>query len=176
MNSFARAIVVLLILMPALASAQQPVTMVQAGGTAVPLAAGGSGDVDSDTTRVVFANDGMSLTNSWITTTSSTNAKTVRAAAARLFSVAALNPTTTTYYLKLYNVASMSDCSTTTGWVASLPIAPTPTSGQVGGWAIPFGPLGFAFPNGIGACVVGGSANNDNTNAAAGIIVMIGAK
>lgn len=176
MNNFARALAVILLLMPALASAQQPVTMVQAGGTAVPLAAGGSGDVDSDTTRVVFANDGMSLTNAFFTTTSGTNAKTVRASAARLFSVAALNPTTTVYYLKLYNAASMSDCSSTTGWVASLPIAPTPTSGQIAGWAISFGPLGYAFPTGIGACVVGGSANNDNSNAAAGLVVMIGAK
>jgi hypothetical protein len=80
------------------------------------------------------------------------------------------NTTTTTYYMKLYNKATAPTCGTDTP-VMNIPLLPTSATanGQIA--------MGFdntKFSLGIGFCITGALADNDNSNAATGIAVNIG--
>lgn len=101
------------------------------------------------------------------TSAASTNSTAVKAAAAgTLCSLQLVNTTGTIYFFRMYDLAAAPTCSSATGAVHSWPI---PASASGAGVAIPIGPYGEAFANGIGFCITGGGADTDNTNAAVGV-------
>lgn len=95
----------------------------------------------------------------------STNGTNVKNAAGTLCKMLAINTTATLYYLKTYNTSSTPTCNSDTV-VGTYPIPPSN-----GGVAIPLGPFGEAYSTGISFCLTGGSADNDNTNAATGVTI-----
>lgn len=101
----------------------------------------------------------------------SNNSTLVATGARTLFAIpTALNTTATIYYVRFYNGAAAPTCSSGTGEVFSLPI-PASTSGA--GVVAELGPLGVSFPLGLGFCITGGGASNDNTNAVAGVTLNV---
>lgn len=106
-----------------------------------------------------------------VITTASNNFTTARASPGRLIGVYLQNTTDTISYIRFYNDAAMvtGDCGSATNWVFSMPISPRPASPLTGGFMMPIPPAGIAFSTGVGFCITGGGANNDNTNAVANI-------
>lgn len=104
-----------------------------------------------------------------ITSAASTNATNCKASAGRIMAMGVINTTTTTYYLRIYNLAASPTCSSATGFVQTWPIPPGGAAGQAGGLTISFGSAGRAYATGIGYCLTGGSSSTDNTNAATGV-------
>lgn len=101
----------------------------------------------------------------------STNSTNVKASAGTVFSVTAINTTTTIYYLKMYNKATAPTCGTDTP-VHTLPV---PASATAAGLTVnPF--LGLNFTAGIGFCLTGAIADADATAAATGVAINIGYK
>lgn len=98
----------------------------------------------------------------------STNSTNVKNAAGTLYALYLVNTTSTIYYLRLYNLSSAPTCSSATGVTHNIPI-PANTSGA--GIAVPIGPNGEAYSTGIGYCLTGAFADNDNTNAATGVAI-----
>jgi hypothetical protein len=79
----------------------------------------------------------------------------------------AVNTTATLYYLKLYNKATAPTCNT------DVPVLTVPVPASATGGApvqIPI-PDGLLFPLGVGFCLTGGIADNDNTSAATGVAI-----
>ncbi len=96
----------------------------------------------------------------------STNSTSVKGASGQLVGVVAINTTATIYYLKFYDTASAPTCNSSTV-VLTFPV-PFGASSAGGGFVIPL-PQATSFLNGIGICLTGGIADNDNTNAATGV-------
>ena len=95
----------------------------------------------------------------------STNATNIKASAGTLCKMVAVNTAATIYYLKLYNTAGAPTCNSDTV-VGTFPVPPSN-----GGIAIPLGPFGEAYSTGIGFCLTGALADNDNTSAATGVAI-----
>ncbi len=95
-----------------------------------------------------------------------TNATSIKAAAALFCGGTIVNTTATVYYLRLYNLSAAPTCSSATGFVASIPI-PASTSGN--GTVVNVGPYGAYFNTGLAYCFTGGASSTDNTNAATGV-------
>lgn len=104
----------------------------------------------------------------------STNSTNVKTTAGTLCSVNVINATPTVYYLKFYNTVTTPTCNSDTV-VQSYPV-PANSSSLGGGIAVQLGPYGLAFSTGIGLCLTGAVADNDNTSAAAGIAINYGFK
>lgn len=134
--------------------------------------AAGAGDVTSTTLRVVLADGVFEGPNNGITTTASTNATGICNAPCHLMGYELYNTTTTVYYLRLYNIANTPTCSSTTGFIRSVPIPPASAAGGVGGIVAAW-PIGVTYSLGIGYCITGGAGSTDNTNAAIGIFGVI---
>ena len=96
----------------------------------------------------------------------STNSTNVKASAGTVYSIVAINTTATMYYLKLYDKATAPTCNSDT----VLGSYPVPASASGSGFAMSV-PVGMAFSNGIGFCLTGAIADNDNTNAATGVAI-----
>lgn len=99
-----------------------------------------------------------------------TNATLVAAGAHNVYQIIAINTTGTIYYLKFYDKALAPTCGTDTPSL-TLPV-PFGQSSSGGGFVIPM-PTGSRFLAGVGFCLVGGIADNDNSNAATGIAINI---
>ena len=98
----------------------------------------------------------------------STNSTNIKPAAGQLVTAACFNTTTTLYYLKFYDLAAAPTCNSSTV-VLTLP-CPFGASNAGGGFVLtPAQPAQFL--NGIGICLTGGIADNDNTNAATGVAI-----
>jgi hypothetical protein len=125
------------------------------------------------TTEVATTQGGTSI--GYTTSAASTNATNVKASAGNLYSISAINTTTTIFYLRLYNLSSAPTCSSATGFVETIPVPPASAAGNAGGFvrslAVP-----QAYGTGIGFCITGGGSSTDNTNAATGVYVTIGYK
>lgn len=103
-------------------------------------------------------------------TTASTNSNLVKTGRTQLRVVVPINTTTTIYYLKLYNKATAPTCGTDTPlWTIPVPFGATNS-----GSGMALATEGLMFPLGLGICVVGGIADNDNSNAAAGLVINLG--
>ena len=100
-----------------------------------------------------------------LTSAASTNATNCKAFSGNVYGFRFVNTTATIYYLRMYNSSSAPTCSSSTGFVESIPI-PASTSG--GGFAF-LEPMGEAYTTGIAFCLTGGSGSTDNTNAATGV-------
>lgn len=95
------------------------------------------------------------------------NSTSVKGAAGQVVTVVAINTTATIYYLKFYDIASAPTCST--GVKLTFPV-PANNSSTGGGFVISI-PEAASFLNGIGICLVGGIADNDDSNAATGVAI-----
>ena len=95
----------------------------------------------------------------------STNATNCKNAAGNVYGFRFINTTATVYYLRMYNLSSSPTCSSSTGFIESIPI-PASTTGA--GFAF-LEPMGEGYSTGIGFCFTGGSSSTDNTNAATGV-------
>ena len=100
----------------------------------------------------------------------STNSTNVKNAAGTICDIHVINTTSTTYFLRLYNLAAAPTCSSATGAVDSIPIPNAAAAGA--GVSLTF-PMGTAYGTGIGFCLTGGGSDTDNTNAATGVYVSI---
>jgi hypothetical protein len=101
-----------------------------------------------------------------VASSASTNATSVKGSAGRLLGAYLVNTTATLYYIRFYNLATSPTCSSSTGYLFTLPV-PASTTGA--GFSMPFGQGGLAFSTGIAYCITGGATSTDNTNAAVGI-------
>ena len=98
----------------------------------------------------------------------SNNATSVKNSAGTLCSLTVVQTTTTTGDLRLYDSAAAPTCSSAAGVVQNYAVQSNAISP---GFSIPIGPYGMAFVNGIGVCLTGNVADNDNTNFATGVQV-----
>lgn len=114
------------------------------------------------------ASAGIAASECIITSAASTNATNCKASAGNWYGYDLINTTTTTYYLRLYNLATSPTCSSATGFIRSIPIPPASAAGGAGG-AIRITTVPIAYATGIAFCLTGGAASTDNTNAATGI-------
>lgn len=95
----------------------------------------------------------------------STNATSIKGSAGTLCKLVAVNTSATIYYLKFYDKATAPTCNSDTV-LATYPVPPSNS-----GIAISLSSFGEAYPTGIGFCLTGGLADNDNTNAATGVAI-----
>jgi hypothetical protein len=103
----------------------------------------------------------------------STNATLVAAGYVQVQSIVVTNTSVALYYLKLYDKVSAPVCNTDT--VVFKAAVPFGASNSGGGFAVAI-PDGLAFQNGLGFCLTGGLADNDNTVAATGVTINFGVK
>lgn len=101
-------------------------------------------------------------------TTASTNSTLIASGAHTLTTLSVENSTATVEYLRVYDTGTAPACSSSTG-VTHVILIPANTSGA--GVVLPLSVAGEAYVNGIGFCVTGGVADNDNTAAVAGILI-----
>lgn len=99
----------------------------------------------------------------------STNSTNIKASAGTLCKMVVVNVNTTLAYLKMYDKATAPTCNSDT--VLATYAIPFGASNAGGGVAIPLGPFGEAYASGIGFCLTGGIADNDNTNTATGVTI-----
>lgn len=124
---------------------------------------------DSSGTEVVVPTAGLT---SYTAAGASTNATSVKGSAGTVYGMSLTNTSTTIYYLRMYNLSSAPTCSSSTGYVSTIPIPPAAAAGGAGGREIQKN-IGQAFTTGIAFCVTGGSSSTDNTNATTGVFVEI---
>lgn len=125
--------------------------------------------VDSSGNEIVVPTAGLT---SYTAAGASTNATSVKGSAGTVYGMSLSNTTTTVYYLRMYNLSTSPTCSSSTGYVSTIPIPPAAAAGQVGGREITKN-IGQAFTTGIAYCITGGSSSTDNTNAATGVFVEV---
>lgn len=114
-------------------------------------------------TIIDSAGGGSGIMATKVLSAASTNATSVKAYGGSLYQVIAINTTVTPYYLKFYDKASAPTCNSDTV-VQSYPIAASSTV------SLPI-LMGLPFKLGIGLCLTGALADNDNTNAATGVTI-----
>jgi len=106
----------------------------------------------------------------YITSAASTNATNCKNAAGNVYGFRLVNTTSTLYYIRMYNLSSAPTCSSSTGFVESIPVPHGTGAGA--GLAMP-NAVGQAYGTGIGFCLTGGGSSTDNTNAATGVYVTV---
>ena len=170
----------------------EPVNVAQLNGVAVTMGNGivGTGvqrvTLASDSTGVVGLNAGSNLigqaatvgtattTNTALTSYTasavSTNATSIKTSAGNVYTISGINTTSTLYYLRLYNLSAAPTCSSSSGFVESIPV---PHNAGNGSGFVRVSPVGKSFTTGIAFCLTGGAGSTDNTNAATGVYVTI---
>lgn len=98
------------------------------------------------------------------------NSTLVRTGKSVLHVVLPINTTSTVYYLKFYNKATAPTCGTD---IPAITI-PVPNAAGAGGGVVLASTDGMLFGLGLGFCLVGAIADNDNSNAATGVAINIG--
>jgi hypothetical protein len=112
----------------------------------------------------------MRVTPSHFLSTVSTNSNLVMPGPLLLQWIVAGNTNASTiYYLKLYNKTTAPTCGTDTP-ALTIPIPPNNT----GGGTLPIGIEGAQFPLGLGFCLTGLIADNDNSPATTGVALNFG--
>jgi hypothetical protein len=106
----------------------------------------------------------------YATSAASTNSTNCKASAGNLYEIHVTNTTTTNYFLRVYNLSSAPTCSSSTGFVETVPALGAAANGGVNG-RINTPPQ--AFSTGIGFCLTGGGSSTDNTNAATGVYITL---
>lgn len=103
--------------------------------------------------------------------TASTNSQLIWPGKSVLHALMPINTTGVLYYLKLYDTIAAPNCGTDIPkWTVPVPYGVGSTGAGV---ALP-STDGLIFINGLGICITGGIADNDSSNAAAGIVVNFG--
>jgi len=108
----------------------------------------------------------------YFTSAATNNAQFCKASAGQVYMLRPINTTTTTYYLRMYNLASAPTCSSATGYLETIPVPPATAAGGAGGIAAAQS-FGQAYSTGIAFCLTGGGGSTDNTNAAVGVYITI---
>jgi hypothetical protein len=103
-----------------------------------------------------------------ILSAASNNSTNIKASSGTLFELTYQQTTTTLMDIRLYDTASAPTCSSSTGVVANYVVQSNAVSA---GATINLGPVGKKFASGIGICITGANADNDNTNAVTGLNV-----
>lgn len=121
----------------------------------------------------VTAGGGVTFTPCYVkagigTTNDTTNHANCKNAAGTFYGVRAINTSGTVAYLRMYNLTTDPTCSSSTGFVESIPI-PASTTGA--GLIDPLST--FSYGTGISYCVTGGGGNTDNTAPPAGVYITI---
>jgi len=98
-------------------------------------------------------------------TTSGTNSQLGQAGNTNLFGWWAVNTTGTLAYWRFYNLVTAPTCSSSTGFLFSVPI---PANTNAAGIVVNL-PFPRNFSAGLSWCITGAGANNDNSNAPAGV-------
>lgn len=113
------------------------------------------------------ATNGASTCN--LQSAATTNATNCKASAGTLYGYEVINTTGTLYYLRLYNLTTSPTCSSSTGFIRSIPIpAATTGAGVERDMSV-----GEAYGTGLGFCLTGGGSSTDNTNAATGVYISL---
>lgn len=160
-----------------------PQNLSQVGGNSVNTGNGTSG---TGTVRVAIASDNTANSNPWLVqpvpgttngastcvvqSAASTNATNCKASAGLLYGIEVINTTSTIYYLRLYNLSTSPTCSSSTGFVRTIPI---PHGSGAGAGLANFYTVGETYGTGLGFCVTGGGSSTDNTNAATGVYITL---
>jgi hypothetical protein len=105
----------------------------------------------------------------YATSSASTNATNCKGSAGNIYGVYLINTTTTNYFLRLYNTSSSPTCSSSTGFIETIPAL----GAAANGGGISRMQVAQAFSTGISFCLTGGGSSTDNTNAATGVYVTI---
>lgn len=105
----------------------------------------------------------------YLTSAASTNATNCKASAGNVYGVYIINTTSTNYFLRMYNSSGTPTCSSSTGFIESVPALGAASNG--GG--ISRMQEAQAYTTGIAFCLTGGGGNTDNTNAATGVYLTI---
>lgn len=106
-----------------------------------------------------------------ILSAASNNSTLVKATPGTLLSLTWMNTAATLMDLRFYDQATAPACSSATNMVANFVVQ----ANTVSPGATPnLGPTGLRFVNGIALCITGANANNDNSNAATGLNVVLG--
>ncbi|MCI0598717.1 MAG: hypothetical protein L0Y60_04220 [Beijerinckiaceae bacterium] len=82
-----------------------------------------------------------------------------------LFGITALNTAASDVFLRLYDVASAPDCTSSVGAVALYPVFAKASGGGF------VGHIPSTFQHGLGICITGGYGLTDNTNAVTGAAI-----
>ena len=117
---------------------------------------------------VINANPAGGATPGHILSAASNNSTSIKGSAGTLYELTYLQTTTTLMDIRLYDTASAPTCSSATGVVNNYVVQSNVISA---GATINMGPVGKKFVNGIGICITGANADNDNTNAVTGLNV-----
>lgn len=112
------------------------------------------------------ASTSQSALTHYVAVAASTNATNVKNAAGNVYALRFINTTSTTYYLRMYNLAASPTCSSATGFVETIPI---PNATGTGAGFVSTQPIAQGYTTGISYCITGGASSTDNTNAATGV-------
>jgi len=164
LNTSKRLLLLALLLWAAPVFAQQPVKTVT--GSLTGIEAGSN--LIGETIPVSTATTTDSLSTCYTASAASTNSTNCKGSAGNVYGIHVSNTTTTTYYLRMYNTSSAPTCSSSTGYVETIPAFDT-AKGSVNGRM----GLAQAYSTGISFCLTGGGSSTDNTNAATGVTVTI---
>lgn len=147
-------------------------TTLASGGANVLLNGGYASSASGSSTefvQVASANPADTPLTFYTPSAASTNSNNIKASPGNVYGLSCINTNATLYYLRLYNLAAAPTCSSSTGFVESLPC---PASATGAGFVRPH-PAGQGFSTGIGYCLTGGGGSTDNTNAATGVYVTV---
>jgi hypothetical protein len=108
----------------------------------------------------------------YLSSAATTNSTNCKASAGQLYGFDLMNTTTTVYYLRLYNLSTAPTCSSSTGFIRSIPVPPASVAGGVGGVVRDLS-LGETYGTGLGFCLTGGGGSTDNTSAATGVYITL---
>ena len=140
-----------------------PVRLVNAAGNAF-YDAGGGGGVTPATPYHLSGGSSASV-----------NATLVSDVPVNLVAMVITNESETKAYVRLFNQSTTPDPIDDAGnCVWSVGIPPGASSGLMGGIAIPLPEGGIAFTVGLGFVITGGGADNDSSNAPAGVYINLG--
>lgn len=106
----------------------------------------------------------------YATSAASNNATNCKASAGNVYGIRVINTTTTNYFVRLYNLSSSPTCSSSSGFIETIPALGAAANG--GGISFPRA-IPQAFSAGIGFCITAGGGSTDNTNAATGVYLSI---
>ena len=153
----------------------------QVGGNSVST---GNGTAGAGVQRVTVASDNTAfqtmpvatsdttngLSTCYLSSAATTNSTNCKSSAGNVYVIHVTNTTTTNYFLRLYNSSSAPTCSSSTGFVETIPALGAAANGGINGRSMS---VPDKFSNGIGFCLTGGGSSTDNTNAATGVFVTI---
>jgi hypothetical protein len=139
-------------------------------GTGVQRVAVASDNTPFETIPVATATTTDGASTCYITSAASTNSTNCKGSAGNVYVIHVTNTTTTNYFLRMYNLSSAPTCSSSTGFVETIPALGASANGGINGRTMS---VPDAYGTGIGFCLTGGGSSTDNTNAATGVYVTI---